>query len=299
MQVNISGGLGETETGGPVMNMIPRAGGNTYRGSAFWSGAGDWSRSENIDDELRSYGITRGPALKKSWDVSGSLGGPVKRDRLWFYGTVRNFGSGRVVETGAAPNLYAGDPTRWDYAPDGSIQEVLNVQGREVYSGRLTGQVGKHRLSFSQENQYRCDGSTRTLEGEGCRKRGGNWIGLGAPGIFGRPPRGARRIFPITVLPDPGDVDHAQDEPSAPRSGLHAVCLHAGVRPGTVRWDLRHDSGDRAGRYRRSSRQLHLPGHQHLQQELGKPEQLPCRSLVRDRVAQHEGRLPGRLPDLG
>ena len=44
----------------------------------------------------------------------------------------------------------------------------------------MTGQIGTHRLSLSQENQYRCDGSTRTLEGEGCRKRGGDSIGLGA-----------------------------------------------------------------------------------------------------------------------
>jgi len=186
MQVNISGGLGESETGGPVLNMIPRSGGNTFSGSAFWSGAGDWSRSENINDELRSYGIVRGPALKQSWDASGSLGGPIKRDRLWFYGTVRNFGSGRIVEAGASPNLYAGDATRWDYAPDPAITEILNLQSRAVYSGRLTGQFGKHRVSFSQENQYRCDGSTRTPQGEGCRKQKGSSIGLGnAPSVFG------------------------------------------------------------------------------------------------------------------
>jgi hypothetical protein len=183
MQVTISGGLGENETGGPIMNIIPLSGGNTFRGSAFWNGAGDWSRSENLDDELRSFGIARGPALKKSWDVSGSYGGPVMRDRLWFYGTVRNFGSGRVRETAPLPNLYAGDSTQWGYAPDTSVTEVLNAQRREIYSGRLTGQVGKHRLSFSQENQYRCDGSTRTSGGDGCRQTKGNSVALGAEAI--------------------------------------------------------------------------------------------------------------------
>ncbi len=77
VQVLISGGLGENETGGPSMNLIPRSGGNRFGGQAFWNGAGDWSRSENIDDELRSFGITRGPALKASWDVNGSYGGPL------------------------------------------------------------------------------------------------------------------------------------------------------------------------------------------------------------------------------
>ena len=186
LQVQISGGLGEVETGGPQLNIIPRSGGNTFRGSAFVSSAGEWSRSENIDDELRSLGITRGPVLKGQWDVSGSYGGPVKRDRLWFYGTVRNFTSGRVVERAALPNLHAGDPSQWGYAADTSIEEVRDVEARNIFSGRLTGQLGKNRIAFSQENQYRCDGSTRTLDGDGCRQPGGNWTALGtAPSFFG------------------------------------------------------------------------------------------------------------------
>jgi hypothetical protein len=179
IQVLLSGGLGENETGGPSMNLIPRSGGNRYSGQAFYNAAGDWSRSENIDDELRSFGITRGPALRKSWDLNGSFGGPIKRDRLWFYGTGRNYGNGRVVEGALGGNLYAGDPTRWDYAADTSVEEVQNIQGRNIYSGRLTGQLGKNRFTFSQENQYRCDGTTLRPETEGCRPRAGNFTGLG------------------------------------------------------------------------------------------------------------------------
>ena len=114
LQVQISGGLGENETGGPSLNIIPRSGGNTFRGSAFMNAAGDWSRSENIDDELRSIGITRGPALKASWDANGSCGGPVKRDRLWFSGSVRNYQSARVVARALGGNLHAGDPNSWE-----------------------------------------------------------------------------------------------------------------------------------------------------------------------------------------
>src|SRR5688572_25035946 len=179
IQVLISGGLGENETGGPSMNLIPRSGGNRFAGQAFWNGAGDWSRSENIDDELRSFGITRGPALKTSWDLNGSYGGPIKRDRLWFHGAVRNYGNARLVEGALGGNLHAGNPNSWEYAADTSVEEVRNVQGRDIYSLRLTGQLGKQRISFSQENQYRCDGSTMGREVGGCRERGGNWTGLG------------------------------------------------------------------------------------------------------------------------
>lgn len=186
IQVQISGGLGENETGGPTMNLVPRSGGNTFRGSAFLSTAGEWSRWENVDDYLRSVGIVRGPTLKKQWDTNGSYGGPIKRDRLWFYATVRQVESGRIEETSIGGNLNAGnrniaDPDSWRFKLDPSVEEVRNVQKRNIYSGRLTGQLGKHRWSFSQENQYRCDGSTVLAETEdGCRQRGANWTAVGA-----------------------------------------------------------------------------------------------------------------------
>jgi hypothetical protein len=195
LQVSISGGLGEAEVGGPRMNVVPRSGGNNFAGTAFMNTAGDWSRSENIDDELRTFGITRGPALKQSWDVSGSYGGPIRRDRLWFYGTIRNFGTQRINETGAKPNLLAGDTTQWGYAADESVGESRTVQQRDAYAGRLTAQFGRHRLSFAQDNQYRCDGSSLTPDGPGCRQRGADWVGLGDrvtspeahPGYFTNP----------------------------------------------------------------------------------------------------------------
>ena len=72
IQVLVSGGLGEAETGGPIMNLVPRSGGNTFSGSAFYSGAGEWSRSNNVDDELRAIGILEPSALINAFDVNGS-----------------------------------------------------------------------------------------------------------------------------------------------------------------------------------------------------------------------------------
>jgi hypothetical protein len=194
----VSGGLGEVETGGPTMNIVPRSGGNTFRGSAFVSSAGEWSRSENIDDYLRSVGIVRGPTIKGQWDINGSYGGPIRRDRLWFYATARKYQSGRVEETSIGGNLNAGnrnniDPNSWLFLVDPAVEEVRNVQARDIYSGRLTGQVAKHRWSFSQDNQYRCDGSTVTPDGEGCRQRGANWTAVGATTTS---PEAAAEYFP-------------------------------------------------------------------------------------------------------
>ena len=55
-----------------------------------------------------------------------------------------------------------------------------NANRYDIFSFRLTEQMTpRNRVSFSQENQYRCQGSTLTETGEGCRTRSGDWIGVG------------------------------------------------------------------------------------------------------------------------
>ena len=121
MQVLISGGLGEAETGGPSINIVPKSGGNQFRGTAFYSTSGDWATSNNLDDQLRSFGITQPPTLRTNWDTSVSLGGPIKRDRLWFFANVRGWANASVVD-GIFANRFAGDASHWDYAADQSIE---------------------------------------------------------------------------------------------------------------------------------------------------------------------------------
>ena len=60
MQVLVGGGLGESETGGPIANIIPKSGGNTYSGSAFFSGTQSSLQTDNITDTLRAQGIPNG-----------------------------------------------------------------------------------------------------------------------------------------------------------------------------------------------------------------------------------------------
>ena len=178
MQVLISGGLGEAETGGPSINIIPKSGGNDFRGSGFYSTSGDWATSNNVDDRLRSFGITQPPTLRTNWDASGSLGGPIKRDRLWFFANVRGWGNASVVN-GIVANRYAGDASRWDYAADPSI-EARQAESRKIVAARLTAQITpRNRVTFSHDYQRRCSGSTLTSTGEGCRQAGDGWIASG------------------------------------------------------------------------------------------------------------------------
>src|SRR5687768_6691826 len=178
MQVLISGGLGEAETGGPSINIVPKSGGNQFRGSAFYSTSGDWATSDNVDDRLRGFGITQPPTLRTNWDASASVGGPIKRDRLWFFANLRSWANAAVVD-GIFANRYAGDASRWDYAADAGI-EARQAESRKIVALRLTAQITpRNRVTFSHDYQRRCSGSTLTPSGEGCRQAGDGWIASG------------------------------------------------------------------------------------------------------------------------
>jgi hypothetical protein len=178
MQVLISGGLGEAETGGPSINIVPKSGGNEFRGSAFYSGSGDWAQSNNVDDGLRAIGINKPPALRTNWDTSFSLGGPIVRDRLWFFGNLRGWANANVID-GINANRLAGNASRWDYERDTSI-ESRQAEGRKIYALRLTAQVTpRNRVTFSHDYQRRCGGSSLREDGDACRSAGGDWIASG------------------------------------------------------------------------------------------------------------------------
>ena len=177
--VTVGGGLGESDIGGPLMNIIPKSGGNTFSGSGFLSTAGNWSSGDNLTPELKALNpnLRQAPAISGAYDWNASVGGPILRDRLWFYGSYRDLDT-QIPLDGIVANRFAGDPTHWDWAADDSVTSRL-VQGRTMIIGRLTGQFGKNRVRFYSEYQKRCEGSSLTAQGEGCHKRGDDWVGLG------------------------------------------------------------------------------------------------------------------------
>ena len=180
MQLTISGNLGDAETGGPILNIVPKTGGNTFKGTIFGSGSGSSLQSNNIDAALQQQGITAA-SLIKVWDYSGAVGGTIVRDKLWFYANYRDFGNHAAVPGGYA-NKFAGDPAHFDYAPDLTTPS-RTATSKTVVSGRFTSQVTpRNKVSFSYDYQWDCDGASMTTT-DGCRKRGANWVpsnGFGA-----------------------------------------------------------------------------------------------------------------------
>src|SRR5687768_6553146 len=156
VSIRVGGGLGETDTGGPIMNIIPRSGGNTFAGTGFLSTAGDWSRGNNLNDELRAFGLTETPGIIQAHDASIAYGGPILRDRIWFFGQYRNLDTQTAVE-GVTANANVGLANRWDWMP--SATNARLVQDRQMALTRLAGQAGRSRIQVNYEYQKRCERS--------------------------------------------------------------------------------------------------------------------------------------------
>jgi hypothetical protein len=169
------------------MNIIPRAGGNKFGGTFFLNSAGEWSSGDNLDDDIKALNpaLTSAAGVIKAYDWSGSYGGPIKRDHLWFYGSYRDL-STVLPRPGITSNANAGDVARWDWLP--GTDEVRNVKDRTMFIGRLTGQFGKNRVRFSSEYQKRCEGTPLKVDTSGCHNRGDDWVGLGVAGNNGQSP---------------------------------------------------------------------------------------------------------------
>jgi len=184
IQFTISGGLGDTDIGGPVMNIIPREGGNNFAGTLFGSASGKWAQANNLDDELRSYGITEPASLIKNFDTSAAVGGPIVRSRLWFYANARDYTSQSDVRA-LYGNKYAGDPTKWTYLKDDGLK-ARSMDGKTIGSARLTSQLTpRNKVGFYYDYQSVCGGSSFVQNADGaCLSRGSDWVALGSL-IFG------------------------------------------------------------------------------------------------------------------
>jgi hypothetical protein len=176
--ITVGGATGEADRGAPSINLVPRSGGNNFSGTVFGSFAGSWSQGSNLNDELVAQGFTEPPELFKQWDTSLAMGGPIMRDRLWFYGTLKTRGVQSAVPNARA-NANMGTDA-WTYVRNDAIT-VRGANSKDIGAVRLTGQPSqRNKVSFFIEYQSACENGSLT-GGGGCLEPGDDWIALGSP----------------------------------------------------------------------------------------------------------------------
>jgi hypothetical protein len=86
-EVNVDYGAvsADNTTGGVRVNFIPREGGNKFAGNVYYGFMNTSMQSSNFSQDLKDQGLRTPNDIKTNWDINPSIGGPSKRDRLWFF----------------------------------------------------------------------------------------------------------------------------------------------------------------------------------------------------------------------
>lgn len=141
----------EAPVGGVQINMIPRDGGNQFHGGMFATGAGERMQSNNLDDDLRALLFRAQNRVDTVYDANFTFGGPVMRNRLWFFSTFRRW----------AANNYLGNT----FTASGA--QALDDQRLTDATVRFTGQLSeRNKLTVHYD---------RSVKWRGHRPN--NWIG--------------------------------------------------------------------------------------------------------------------------
>jgi hypothetical protein len=109
MTVTTSGLAAEARSSGVLTNIIPKEGGNSYRGGLFTNFSNTSLQSDNLTSDLINQNLKAVNKVKKLWDFNPTLGGPILQDKLWFFGGFRYNGSQSYL-AGMFENLRPGAP---------------------------------------------------------------------------------------------------------------------------------------------------------------------------------------------
>ena len=156
----------EVGQGGMRVNMVPRDGGNSFRGSAIFNYADDSFGSDNCGSADIGQPCTRKnlsgsktfnpnntltnvDVIRNIYDVNPSIGGPIKKNKIWFNYTFRYWGSTKTK----ADAYFDKNPSQFVYDPD-FAQPGFDDGHIVSNAGRISWQVsGKDKISVYHDEQ--------------------------------------------------------------------------------------------------------------------------------------------------
>ena len=104
-----SGSTAESRTSGVVSNTVAKDGGNRFTYYFYADFTNSSLQSDNLSDELIAQGLNAGTRVKRIAEVNPTMGGPILKDRLWFYGGYRYLTSQKYL-AGSFLNKFPNSP---------------------------------------------------------------------------------------------------------------------------------------------------------------------------------------------
>jgi hypothetical protein len=128
----------EFQVGGVAMNAIPKEGGNRFSGTWVTYGAGSGFQSDNRTPELK-LAIRDANRLIYTADFDGAVGGPIVKDRLWFFGGSRATRSKNYVA-----DVYFKDGTQAFAGPHRTNDFLMRLTTQLTQRNKLRISFDKH-----------------------------------------------------------------------------------------------------------------------------------------------------------
>ena len=159
--MSTNGMSAETETAGLQLNYIPKDGGNVFSSSGRANHTTEDFQSNNLSSDLEERGATTPGSVKKLYDYGFSVGGPIVRDRAWFF-TAHRWWTAETYAPGAfynalqgqkAPNgrpLYQADLDRRGFVADPNRENSARFTIQASSKDKLTyyGNLGNNCVCF-------------------------------------------------------------------------------------------------------------------------------------------------------
>jgi len=153
--LDTASGDAEYTVGGVRIHRIPRDGGNTFNATFFGAFANGDMQGSNLTDELRDRGLRTPDSIKTNYEVNAGFGGPIKRDKLWFYFAARQLRSS-MYAAGLFWNKNLNNPNAWTYEPD-LTQPAANEREQDDGQIQLTWQMSpRHKLGVTWQEAVMC-----------------------------------------------------------------------------------------------------------------------------------------------
>jgi hypothetical protein len=94
-----SGGISaESNASAVSINLVPKEGGNTFSYEVSGLFSAEDLQNDNLGETLRSRGVTTSNKVLHVYDTNVTVGGPIKRDRIWFFAASRFSGNKNQVQ---------------------------------------------------------------------------------------------------------------------------------------------------------------------------------------------------------
>src|SRR5262249_33176629 len=159
VNIELGGGGAESELGGVQLNLIPKNGGNAFKGYLFSNYTEHNLQSNNLTSAIQARGLTSVNKVRRIWDLSGAYGGPLKQDKLWFFAQARSWGGANTI-AGDYENATQESSV---YSPDHSKQAGIRAENATAAArgeknatagARVTWQVAPtHKINVSVDGQ--------------------------------------------------------------------------------------------------------------------------------------------------